>query len=117
VTREAGAGLRTVNAGCDVMNVEGDLHAASYSDLTPYYAGDAVAELRQVRGVAKRAKLAGGKSQQMEIDHSTLRAFARKRIAMADKTERDGRDLGAMVSMLTRAVQQLDARLAAIEGK
>ena len=53
-----------------------------------------------------------------EIDHSTLPAFARVALERgAGKQPEEGRDLGAMISMLTVAVQQLDARLDALEGR
>ena len=63
-----------------------------------------------------KTKLAGGKVNH-ELDHNALPAFARKRVVNhVTKEEHDERDIGAMVSMLTRAVQQLDARLEALEN-
>ena len=115
VTREKGAGARTINAGCDTFNAENNVYvgnnmsAASITDRTPYFDGDAVAELRQVKGK--------GSGRAAMIDHDTIPAFARKRVRQADETERDERDIGAMISILTVAVQQLDARLDTLEGR
>ncbi len=103
----------------------GDVSAATFTDRTPFYEGDAVAELRRVSG------------SNGEIDHSTLPAFAQKDKVIGVLEERKriekgkeiveqvkvgeqiehGRDLGAMISILTTAIQQLDARLAALEGR
>ena len=115
----------TVGVGAD----NGTVSAGVFTDRTKYYEGDALAELALVRGVAG------------EIDHATLPLFAQatvKRPIMGDvvrdvEKEVDGetvivkettreqtgtvdaieRDLGATISMLVVAVQQLTARLAA----
>ena len=75
-----------------------DVSALTFTDRTKSYEGDALAELAGVR--AKNGK----------IDHATLPAFARS-------ADGEGRDLGAMISMLTVAVQQLAGRLDTLEGK
>jgi hypothetical protein len=80
--------------------VHSNMSALSITDRTPGYEGDALKEL------------AGIRSKNGEIDHSTLPAFARK-----DVGGEGGRDLGAMISMLTVAVQQLTARVSELEGK
>lgn len=88
--------------------------AESFTDRTPFYDGDALKEIKKIRG--KNGKL----------DHKTLPPFARKTIVMpAEKDEKgkvvrgerseDGRDLGAMISMLTVAVQQLTDRIEKLE--
>jgi hypothetical protein len=111
VTREAGAGGRFVDVACDTMYtsnnvyVTGEMSAQVVVDRTPHFAGDAVAELRGIKG-----NKGGG------IDHSTLPTFARKTIRRRDAQVEEGRDLGAMISILTVAVQQLDTRLDALEG-
>ena len=105
VVREAGAGLRVINAYCNTLWVEGGLSALSIVDRTPHYAGDALGALRGVRGK-------GGK-----IDHSTLPAFARRQMRTPDGNTEEGRDLGAMISILVAAVGQLEQRLSALEGK
>ncbi|TXH41797.1 MAG: hypothetical protein E6Q97_36870 [Desulfurellales bacterium] len=112
ITRERGTGARTVNANCDTFSAEADIYAgdnisgASITDRTPHYDGDAIAELRGVRGNGR-----GG------IDHSSLPAFARKTVKRRGNQEEEGRDLGAMISILTVAVQQLDARLDTLERR
>ena len=76
--------------------------------------GDALAQLRPVRGKTRTVK---GKAI-TEIDHSSIPAFARKQVRdLKTGEQRDERDLGAMISLLTAAVQQLDARLDALEGR
>ena len=117
---DPGAGGAYVTLDCDTayttaaMYVATNMSALSITDRTPHYDGDALAELRQVRGKTRTVK---GKPTR-EIDHDTLPAFARVRVVDAKTKEaRDERDLGAMISMLTVAVQQLDARLDALEGR
>lgn len=79
--------------------IYGPLEALSYSDHTPYYEGDALSEIMKIRG------------KDGKIDHSTLPDFAHvQHIRKDDKGKEyieDGRDLGAMISILTVAVQQL----------
>jgi hypothetical protein len=74
-----------------------NVSALSFTDRTPGYEGDALKELARVR------------ARNGEIDHATLPAFA--------VHENGGRDLGAMISMLTVAVQQLTAKVDALEKK
>lgn len=76
-----------------------------FVDFTPAYTGkSALSELRMVKN-----------DKDGNIDHQTLPPFAKKRIKMndRDKGERDadGRDIGAMISILTKAVQELDERI------
>lgn len=114
-----------------------NVSAASFTDRTPHYEGDALTELRTVSG-----------STETGIDHETLPEFARAKIKKDKlvtsselltpsninvsstqkelglksfkksskrlksskalvKEEEDGRDIGAMVSVLTKAIQQL----------
>ena len=95
-----------------------DVSALTFTDRTPYYEGDALTEISRIKG------------KNGEIDHETLPAFARISKTTAGVTE-ENRDLGAMVSVLTVAVQQLntqnkeqqakinalEARLAKLEAK
>jgi hypothetical protein len=76
------------------LNVTGALTAASYADNTPGFVGDALSEIMLIKTVDG------------EIDHSTLPDFARKQVVVDGKVE-EKRDLGAMVSMLVVAIQQL----------
>jgi hypothetical protein len=115
VLRQAGAGGTYVIAYAGefqtsaVLNVgtyayiAGNCSAESFTDRTPYYDGDAVADLRKVKGRG------GG------IDHQSLPQAARKTVKGKNGATEDGRDIGAMISILTKAVQQLDARLIALE--
>ena len=116
ITREKSTGNKTVNANCDTFNASNNVYvtnncsALSFTDRTPFFDGDAMAELRNIKGKTNRGK--------KEIDHSTLPAFARKRIQQRGSGDtEEGRDLGAMISILVVAVQQLDARLDALEGR
>lgn len=88
----------------DTVYIENNCSALSFTDRTPAYFGDALAELRWVSG-----------SRSKGIDHNSIPKFAQKKVLatrlLADGTkenyEEEGRDLGAMVSVLTRAVQQI----------
>lgn len=84
----------------------GNCSALSFTDRTPYYEGDALAEINKIKGKTN-PKYKGTK----EIDHSTLPSFVRKQHVNADKSFTEERDLGAMVSMLTVAVQQLSQNI------
>lgn len=110
ITKGAGGSFWTI----------GNMSALSITDRTPVFEGDAVAELIKVKGIAGK------------IDHSTLPVFARHvtKLQVASETEKDadgtavmvetqeeGRDLGAMISMLTVAIKQLNDRLLAVEEK
>ena len=96
--------------------VTDDVSANTFTDHTPFYAGDALAEIKKIKG------------ENGHIDHATLPTFAQRQIVEPiyegriikdeegnDKTERvkidertiPGRNLGAMISILTVAVQQL----------
>jgi hypothetical protein len=79
--------------------ISANCSALSFTDRTPYYEGDAISEIMQIKG------------KDGEIDHDTLPAFARKEHVTEDRDIVPGRDLGAMISMLTVAVQQLKAEI------
>jgi hypothetical protein len=67
-----------------------DVSALTFTDRTPYYEGDALSEIMKIKGNSGK------------IDHSTLPKFAQRK-----NGEESGRDLGAMISMFTVAIQQL----------
>jgi hypothetical protein len=91
------------------MYVVDDCSADTFTDHTPYYEGDALAELRLIKG------------KDGKIDHDTLPAFTRRQTTVKqlkiDKSGEyedvpaPGRDIGATVSMLVVAIQQLADRL------
>jgi len=89
----------TVGVGAD----NGTVSAGIFTDRTKYYDGDALTAIKNIKG------------KDGEIDHTTLPEFSRTHLKktkmLADSTEvqfiEEGRDLGAMVSILTKAVQQL----------
>ncbi len=94
------------------MYITGQMSADSYVDRTPFYEGDAVAELKTIVG------------KDGQLDHDTLPKFMARTItgpAMPDPSgeaepvELKGRDLGAAVTMLVSAIKQLDARLEKLE--
>lgn len=71
--------------------------------------GDALDSIKRIKGEKKERGL---------IDHSTLPTFARVRVKGTRKSaEYDGRDIGAMVSVLTVGIQQLVERVEALEEK
>ncbi|MBE3086827.1 MAG: hypothetical protein IMZ64_11495 [Bacteroidetes bacterium] len=88
----------------------GDISALTFTDRTPFYDGDALAELKLVKG------------KDGHIDHSTLPVFSQKKFKIDStivnpitndstivqvETGEVGRDLGAMISILTKGIQQL----------
>ncbi|MFA6097547.1 MAG: hypothetical protein WC788_08060 [Candidatus Paceibacterota bacterium] len=100
------------NWGTELIKVTGngnawfvaDVSALTFTDRTPFYEGDALSEIMKIKG------------KNGEIDHSTLPEFARK------EEKKDGetvqlRDIGAMLSMQTVAIQQLTERIKLLENK
>jgi hypothetical protein len=87
----------TYDFGDTNLYVVGTMSAQVVVDRTKFYEGDALKELTAIKG------------KDGLIDHTTLPPFA--------KGGDDSRDLGAMVSMLTVAVQQLANRLDKVENK
>lgn len=130
-----GIGTTTVNNTLTVVGnawFSGDVSALTFTDRTPYYEGNAIEEIMRIKG------------KNGELDHSTLPAFAQKNQTASIYEDREknvtrtgedgteyfetvnesvwvrnetvqGRDLGAMISILTTAVQQLEAKNAALE--
>ena len=87
----------------------GDVSANSFTDRTPMFNGDALDSIKRIKGEKKERGL---------IDHSTLPAFARVRVKGTKQSEEyDGRDIGAMVSVLTVGIQQLIERVEELENK
>ena len=83
--------------------VYNNMSALSFTDRTPFYEGDALAEIAKIKGK-------GGK-----VDHSSLPEFVK--VESKDEKKEGERDLGAMISVLTVAVQQLLIRIEKLEGK
>lgn len=75
-----------------------------------YYFGDALSDIRKIKG-----------KKDGHLDMTTLPAFARKTITRKDKDGKkiteDCRDIGAMVSILTKAVQELTERIEVLENR
>ena len=88
----------------------GNVSALSFTDRTPFYEGNALAEIKKIKGTAT------GKGKK-EIDHSSLPDFVKVKKKNEDGIETDERDLGAMISVLTVAVQQLIEKVEALENK
>lgn len=117
-----------------VVYVVGNVSADSFTDRTPYYDGDALTAIKVIS------------SKDGKIDHTTLPNFAQSitikdiiedRVKLEKTINEDGveiesetiekvkigeeqvieRDLGAMISILTVAVQQLTLRVEELEGK
>uniref|UniRef100_A0A6H1ZG10 Putative structural protein n=1 Tax=viral metagenome TaxID=1070528 RepID=A0A6H1ZG10_9ZZZZ len=114
--------IGSYDAGGTIMSIDGDngncwfvanVSALSFTDRTPFYEGDALTEIKKI------------KSKDGKIDHSTLPVFAQKTVK-AIKINNDGekvveevlgRDLGAIVSILTVGLNQLASRLDDVELK
>jgi len=87
--------------------VPGDCSANTFTDRTPGYNGDALAEMKNITNDARG-----------RISHKTLPAFARAKFTdPSTGQETEGRNIGNMVSILTKAVQQLTEKLEAAEKK
>jgi hypothetical protein len=127
---------------CAGAYATGDISALTFTDRTPAYEGDALAEIVAIKSVHG------------EIDHETLPEFAQKTITYTEFEDRidpktgkvatetvekidpatqqstwevvpikdpvvktaPGRDIGAMVSILTKAVQELNERIEKLEA-
>lgn len=77
------------------------------TDHTPGYNGDALAEMKNITNDAKG-----------RISHKTLPAFARAKFTdPSTGQETEGRNIGNMVSILTKAVQQLTEKIETLENK
>ena len=84
-----------------------NVSALSFTDRTPGYSGDALAEIKSIVN-----------DVQGRISHKTLPAFARAKFTNPETgQESEGRNIGNMVSILTKAVQQLSEKLEAAEKK
>lgn len=105
-TLNVGSDLGIGAAGVGNLWVGNNCSALSFTDRTLYYDGDALAALSQVRG-----------DRYHRIDHDSLPSFARKRIVHENGQVEEARDLGAMISIHTKAIQQLMARLAVLEAQ
>jgi hypothetical protein len=85
------------------------VNALIFTDRTPYYSGDALKELQKIKG------------KDGKIDHASLPDFARHINTYKNKKGKTvsdtGRDLGATITLLTIAVQQLSARCDSLEKK
>ena len=112
----------TLRASVDTNNgniwAEGDVSALTFTDRTPFYEGNALSEIAKIKG--KNGK----------IDHTTLPSFVHKvgkkivygldgesKKMVAGEEDESRRDLGAMISMLTVAVQQLNDKIKILENK
>lgn len=100
-------GSSVVDPGANNLYVTGDVNCASVTDHTPGYNGDALAEMKNITNDA-----------QGRISHKTLPAFARAKFTdPSTGQETEGRNIGNMVSILTKAVQQLAEKLEVAEKK
>jgi hypothetical protein len=79
--------------------VYGDCSALTFTDRTPTYTGDALAEIQKIKPDHKG-----------DINHNLLPDFAKSTYRDQEGKEKPGRDIGAMVSVLTVAIQQLIAK-------
>lgn len=97
-------GIGMTNPTNGILEVAGNAYfsanvsALSYTDRTPYFEGDALAEIMAIKG------------RNGKIDHTTLPQFAVVK-KMVNEKEVQERDLGAMISILTVSMQQLIKRV------
>jgi len=106
----------TTDPGYGNLYVVNNCSADSFTDRTEGYDGDALSEIKRI------------KNKDGELDHDTLPEFVKKEIKLTRVKEgggrevkevivTQGRDIGAMVTMLTVAIQQLLDRLEKLEAK
>ena len=84
------------------LYVIGSCSAQSFIDRTPFYDDDALTELSKIKG-----------TKDGEIDHETLPSFAQ--VNLEDGTIE--RDIGNMVSIITKAIQQIIRKFKKVETK
>ena len=84
------------------LYVIGSCSAQSFIDRTPFYDDDALTELSKIKG-----------TKDGEIDHTTLPSFAQ--VSLEDGTIE--RDIGNMVSIITKAIQQIIRKFKKIETR
>lgn len=110
-------GIGTVNPGAYKLNVAGDIYALgtisalTFVDRTPFYTGDALTELKAVKGTVRHTLCGSHSINEIVIDHKSLPPFAQTMGSIS------GRDIGAMISILTKAVQQLTIKVEVLEKK
>ncbi len=75
--------------------------ALSYTDRTPFFNGSAIEEISKIKSIDNK------------IDHTSLPIFAQKIQPNGDIE----RDLGAMISILVKATQELTDRIKKLESK
>ena len=97
----------TIEQSTGNMYVLGDVNCASVTDHTPAYEGNALTDLKYVTN-----------DDQGKINHKTLPKFAQA-IFKDPKTgqETEGRNIGNMVSILVKAIQQLTEKIETLENK
>jgi hypothetical protein len=107
---EVGGSIITENYDIAAPSIYADscVNALVFTDRTPYYSGDALKELNKIKGK-------GG-----NIDHASLPDFTRYINTYKNKKGKTvsdtGRDLGATITMLTIAVQQLSAQVDSLKA-
>lgn len=122
-------------ASVSALYATGDVSALTFTDRTPIFEGDALTEIRNIRGIAGN------------IDHDSLPGFVKverekpiyekrlvteiiwdeiEKASKSVEVERDvqigtgivlERSLGAMISVNTRAIQQLNEKIIELEAR
>ena len=90
-----------------------EVSAASFDDRTPYFDGDALAELKKIKGKTKKVN----NEDKLEIDHESMPEFMQSYYKDENGNRVMGRNLSNTVSMLVRAVVQLTERIDELEKK
>jgi hypothetical protein len=80
--------------------LQGDCSAASFTDRTAGFRGDALSAIQNIRNTPLG-----------DIDHSTLPEFIRSKYIDLKGSIKDGRNLGNTVTLLIEAVRQLNKKI------
>ena len=91
---------------------KGNFSCLTFTDRSKEFVGsDALSLLKEIKPDMKTIK-----GNWAEVDHTTLPEGVRKTIkGREDEEDEEGRDIGAMISLVNKAVLELDQRLEALE--
>ena len=97
--------------GTDSFWVNGHASFGSHSDRSKQYIGlDALAQLKPIKG-----KLETAEGDWSDVDHNSLPDGVKIQVKGPDGVERSERDIGAFISLISKAVLELSAKIDTLE--